>query len=147
MTIHPREAGTAAEAVGTRATHREVIRLSSAGRFGGAQRPADELRRALDILGRHVRQAVAVRRATSRSDPRYRRAGEELARLSGLYRRMQRRMEIPPEVWDLDAPASERRRRGAGRAASGDRGTGNGTSSEPSDDGRGNLDDRRHDRS
>ncbi len=77
-----------------------VILLSSTGQT--AARPGDELRRALDILGRHVRREVDIRRSTPRWDPRHRRAGEELTRLSGLYRRMQRRMEIPPEVWELD---------------------------------------------
>lgn len=80
-----------------------VILLTTTGRVRSPARPTEELWGALDILARHVRRAVAVRRATSRTDPRYRRAGEELTRLSALYRRMQCRMEIPREVWELDA--------------------------------------------
>jgi len=69
----------------------------------------DRLTDALRILERRVLEAAAERRAAPPGSDRRRRADEQMARLNGLYLRLQRRMEIPPEIWLLDRPAAARR--------------------------------------
>jgi len=65
---------------------------------------------ALDILGRLMHEAAAERRAAPLGSVRRRRADERVDRLNGLYLRLQRRMEIPAEIWLLDSPARPSRR-------------------------------------
>lgn len=66
---------------------------------------------ALQILATRMRGAVAERRTAPPGSDRRRRADEEVAYLHELYVRLQRRMEIPTEIWRLaDSPPSGGRR-------------------------------------
>lgn len=66
---------------------------------------------ALQILATRMRAAVAERRTAPPGSDRHRRADEEVAYLHELYVRLQRRMEIPTEIWRLaGGPMSGRRR-------------------------------------
>lgn len=66
-----------------------------------ARDPVGQLPRALEILAVRMREAVAERRASPLGSERYRRADELVAYLNELYVQLQRRMEIPGEVWLL----------------------------------------------
>lgn len=68
----------------------------------GSPRRMGELADALEILARRMRAAVGERRTAARESEGYRRSGEMIAYLNSLYVRLQRRMEIPPEIWLLD---------------------------------------------
>lgn len=64
--------------------------------------PVAQLSDALQILTSQLREAVAQRRSANPASELYRRADERVAYLNELYVRLQRRMEIPPEIWLLD---------------------------------------------
>lgn len=64
--------------------------------------PVARLSAALEILASRLREAVAERRTAPQGSERYRRADERVAYLNELYVRLQRRMEVPPEIWLLD---------------------------------------------
>lgn len=64
--------------------------------------PLVQLSDALGILATHLRAAVAERRVSQPAGERYRRADEQVAYLNELYLRLQRRMEIPAEIWLLE---------------------------------------------
>ena len=67
------------------------------------QATASRLADALDILATNMRAAVAVRRTAPPDSDRYRLAEAHIAHLNELYMRLQRRMEIPAEIWRLQA--------------------------------------------
>ena len=74
--------------------------------------PVTKLSEALQILGARLREAAAERRASPPGSDRYRRADERVAYLNELYGRLQRRMEVPAEIWLLDGgPTRNTRRR------------------------------------
>lgn len=56
---------------------------------------------ALEILAAQMRKAIAERRAAPAGGEKYRRADELVAYLNELYVRLQRRMEVPAEIWLL----------------------------------------------
>lgn len=66
-----------------------------------AEDPVARLSIALEILKSRLQAAVAERRSAPHESERYRRADERVAYLNDLYVQLQRRMEIPPEVWLL----------------------------------------------
>ena len=68
--------------------------------------PVVRLSAALEILASGLRDAVAERRTAPQGSERYRRADERVAYLNELYVRLQRRMEVPPEIWHLEAGRS-----------------------------------------
>ncbi|NJD29916.1 MAG: hypothetical protein FIA92_16690 [Chloroflexi bacterium] len=68
---------------------------------------------ALQLLATRMRAAATVRRTSPPGSERHRRADEEVAYLNELYVRLQRRMEIPSEIWRLDGGHSRGRRRPA----------------------------------
>lgn len=57
---------------------------------------------ALNILATRMHAAVSERRDAPPGSERYRRADERVAYLNELYVRLQRRMEVPVEIWLLD---------------------------------------------
>lgn len=70
--------------------------------------PVARLPDALEILATRLRETVAERRGAPPGSERYRGADERVAYLNELYVRLQRRMEVPAEIWLLDggrAPA------------------------------------------
>jgi len=82
-----------------------------------ARNPITTLSAALQILAARMREAVAERRESPPGSERYRRADERVAYLNELYVRLQRRMEVPLEIWLLDggwAPLRDRRTRRGG---------------------------------
>ncbi|MFV2063587.1 MAG: hypothetical protein ACC726_08750 [Chloroflexota bacterium] len=64
--------------------------------------PVAQLPDALEVLTRRMREAVAERRRARPGTEQYDRADEYIAHLNQLYGRLQRRMEIPAEIWRLD---------------------------------------------
>lgn len=77
-------------------------RPSVARRPPPARGPIVQLPAALQILTTRMRAAIAERRASPPGGERYRRADEEVAYLNELLVGLQRRMEIPAEVWGLE---------------------------------------------
>lgn len=64
-------------------------------------KPVTELSEALAILAARLHEAAAERRSAPVGSQRWRRAEERVAYVSELYLRLQRRMEIPTEIWSL----------------------------------------------
>lgn len=77
--------------------------------------PTGPLRRlpaALEILATRMREAMASRRGAPPGSEQYQRADELVVYLNELYLRLQRRMQVPAEIWLLDggsAPVHGRR--------------------------------------
>jgi hypothetical protein len=63
--------------------------------------PALRLPAALRVLDARMRSAMTERRASPPASERYSRADDEVAYLNELFVRLQRRMEIPDEIWLL----------------------------------------------
>lgn len=66
-----------------------------------AGHPDGPLPRALEILAAQMHKAIAERRDAPPGSEPYRRADELVAYLNELYVRLQRRMEVPAEIWLL----------------------------------------------
>lgn len=63
--------------------------------------PVRQLPEALAILAARLREAVAERRTAPAGSERWRRGEEGIAYVNELYLRLQRRMEVPAEIWSL----------------------------------------------
>lgn len=61
-----------------------------------------QLPRALEILANRLRESTAARRDAPPGSADARRAEREIAYLRGLYLELQRRMEVPREIWLLE---------------------------------------------
>jgi hypothetical protein len=68
-----------------------------------ARDPVARLSEALEILAARMHEAVAERRGVPPGSERYRRADERVAYLNELYLRLQRRVDVPAEIWLLDS--------------------------------------------
>lgn len=64
-------------------------------------RPVVELSAALRILADRLHEALAERRSAPAGSDRWRRADDRVAYVNELYLRLQRRMEVPTEIWSL----------------------------------------------
>ena len=64
-------------------------------------KPVTQLSEALDILAARMHEATAERRSAPVGSQRRRRAEERVAYLNELFLRLQRRMEVPTEIWSL----------------------------------------------
>ncbi len=82
--------------------HHAGARTHSQGTTLAAPDPVRRLPDALDILTARMREAMVERRAGPPGGDRYRRADERVAYLNELYGLLQRRMEVPAEIWLLD---------------------------------------------
>lgn len=71
--------------------------------------PVARLSAALQILATQLSETVAERRGAPPGGERYRRADERVAYLNELYVRLQRRMEVPVEIWLLDGDSASDR--------------------------------------
>lgn len=96
--------------VGTQ-RRRPDVRARSAARLAPVSNPVAQLAAALEILAARMRDAVAERRASPPGSERYRRADALVGHLNELYLQLQRRMEVPAEIWLL----------GRGRLSAGER--------------------------
>jgi len=86
-----------------------------AARAAGGPEPVARLCDALEVLATRMHEAVAERRSSVPGSEGYRRADELVAYLNELYVRLQRRMEVPTEIWLLHrgrASVGGRRSRG-----------------------------------
>lgn len=63
--------------------------------------PVRQLSEALAILADRLREAVAERRTAPAGSERWRRGEKRIAYVNELYLRLQRRMEVPAEIWSL----------------------------------------------
>lgn len=87
-----------------------IAALTNAGRstvWALDGRATGDLRSALEILAEQMHEAVARRRMSPPGTEPFRRADERVAYLIELFRRLQRRMAIPDEVWGLGLRALE----------------------------------------
>lgn len=75
--------------------------------------PIRQLPAALHVLSLRMRAAVVERRTSPPGSELYRRADEEIAYLNELAVRLQRRMEIPDEIWLLDRERTRAEERAA----------------------------------
>lgn len=66
-----------------------------------------DLRDALEILAEQMHDAVSRRRMSESGTDSFRRADERVAYLIELFRGLQRRTEIPDEIWRLPFRPSE----------------------------------------
>lgn len=64
-------------------------------------KPVTQLSVALAILAARLHEAAAELRSTPVGSQRRRRAEERVAYVNELYLRLQRRMEVPTEIWNL----------------------------------------------